>query len=644
MLMAIRERVMGLLGWVLLGALFVTFAFFGLNSYFTSNAKSFAASVNDVEIPLSEQQRVYQSLRNALQERLGQNYNPALVNEAMLKRNALDQLVRQQLLLQAAEANGFAISKELIAARINSIPAFRDGAVFSSDKYQRVLRLQGIAPAEFEWRLGRELMTSQLVNGITQSAAASPDTIGKLLRLQTQQRRFAYLRIPVADYADQVTASDSEIEQYYASHTDQFMTPERVKIQYLELAADKLQVTGEADEAALRALYDEQAERYVKEEERQVRQILIAVPQDADKAAVEAARERAASVMERLQQGESFAVLAKQESDDPDSAAKGGDLGFFRKKDLEFFGPGLQTPSFADTAFSLEQGARSDIIRTPFGFHIIEVLAIRPRVATPFADVREELEKQYFQQERNDLFYDKMDTLANLTFEQPDTLQGAADALDLEIQTSDWLTRDGGPGIGANQAVISAAFSEEVLEAANNSEPIELGENDVAVVRILEHESAMKKPLADVREEVTAKVIGEKARVLVSDLGETLLGELESGTPLAESAKSRQLELKESGLVGRNSTTPQARIVREAFLLAPPSENRVSATGFALDSGDYVVLSLEEIKDGDLSAMSGEQRNNLVREIDRILGTSELAALVDELRNQATIIIPEQAN
>jgi peptidyl-prolyl cis-trans isomerase D len=636
MLLAIRERVMGLLGWVLLGALFITFAFFGLNSYFTSNARSFAVSVNDVEIPLSEQQRVYQSLRNTLQEQLGQNYNPALIDEEVLKQKALEQLVRQQLLLQAADANGFAISNELIAARINSIPAFRDGDVFSSDKYQRVLRLQGIAPAEFEWRLGRELMTSQLVNGITQSAAAPPETVEKLLRLQAQQRRFVYLQIAVADFTDQVSVSDPEIEQYHASHADQFMTPERVRVRYLELRADDLETTGEADEAALRALYEEQAERYVKEEERQVRHILIAVPQDADEAAVEAARERAASVMTRLQQGESFAELAKQESDDPGSAANGGDLGFF--------GRGLMPPAFEDVAFSLQQGVRSDIIRTPFGFHIIEVLAIRPQVATPFADVREELEKQYFQQERNDLFYDKVDTLANLSFEQPDTLQGAADALDLEIQTSDWLTRDGGPGIGTNEAVINAAFSEEVLNGANNSEPIELGENDLVVVRVLEHESARKKPLADVREEVIAKVLGEKARVQVSDLGETLLGELESGTSLADIATARQLEIKESGLVSRNSTNPQARIVREAFLLAPPSADRGSATGFELDSGDYVILSLEEVKDGDLSAMTEAQRRNLAREIDRILGTSEIAVLVDELKNQATIIIPEQSN
>ena len=336
-------------------------------------------------------------------------------------------------------------------------------------------------------------MTSQLVNGVTESAAVSPDTLDKILRLQTQQRRFSFLRIPVANYSDQVTASDSEIEQYYASHGDEFMTPERVRLQYLELKADNLETTGEADEAALRALYDEQAERFVKEEERQLRQILIAVAQDADEAAVEAAHQRAASIVTRLQQGEPFAEVAQQESDDAATAAKGGDLGYFRKKDLEFFGAGLNTPSLEETAFSLEQGARSDIIRSNFGFHIIEVTAIRPQVVTPFAEVREELEKQYFQQERHDLFYEKADSLANLSFEQPDTLQGAADALDLEIQTSDWLTRDGGPGIGGNSEVINAAFQDEVLEG-NNSEPIEIAENDLVVVRVLEHESASEKP------------------------------------------------------------------------------------------------------------------------------------------------------
>jgi len=636
MLMAIRERVMGLLGWVLLGALFITFAFFGLNSYFTSNAGTYAASVNDVEITHSEQQRAYQSLRDTLQQQLGQNYNPALIDEEVLKTNALEQLIRQQLLLQAAAADGFAVSKELVAARINSIPAFREGDVFSVEKYQRVLRLQGITPSEFEWRLGRELMTSQLLNGISQTAAIPQDMAAELYSLQAQQRRFTYLRIPVAHFTDQATASDSDIEQYYADHGDEFMTPERVRIQYLELKADDLEISAEANEAVLQALYEEQAERFIREEERQVRHILIAIPQDADAAAIAAARERAAAILARLQQGESFAELAKQESDDPGSAANGGDLGFL--------GKGLMSPAFEDVAFSLEQGARSDIVRSPFGFHIIEVLAIRPQVVKPFADVRDKLEKEYFHQERNDLFYEKSDTLANLAFEQPDSLQGAADVLGLEIQTSDWLTRNGGPGIGGNQAVINALFQEEVLHGGNNSEPIEIAENDLVVARILEHETAEKKPLASVREEVTAKVLVEQARNLAGNLGTTLLSELESGTPITAIAKAQQLELKDSGLVGRNANNPDEMLIHEAFLLPPPSAGQVAATGFALDSGDYALLSLEEVVDGDPAALTEEQRKNLARELDRIQGASEVATVVDELKSQATIIIPEQSN
>ena len=169
MLMAIRDRVMGFLGWVLLGALFIAFAFFGLNSYFTSNAKSYAADVNGVEITIPEYQRAYQQMRLRMQRMMGEAYNPAMIDEEALKKNALQELIREQLLLQEADADGYAISKQLVAAQINAVPAFKDvDGKFSVEKYRQVLQQQGMAPAEFEWRLSRELLVNQIINGIAQ--------------------------------------------------------------------------------------------------------------------------------------------------------------------------------------------------------------------------------------------------------------------------------------------------------------------------------------------------------------------------------------------------------------------------------------------------------------------------------------------
>ena len=637
MLMAIRDRVMGFLGWVLLGALFIAFAFFGLNSYFTSNAKSYAADVNGVEITIPEYQRAYQQMRLRMQRMMGEAYNPAMIDEEALKKNALQELIREQLLLQEADADGYAVSKQLVAAQINAVPAFKDvDGKFSVEKYRQVLQQQGMAPAEFEWRLSRELLVNQIINGIAQSAGISRQDLERIYRLQTQLRRFSYLELPVQQSAAKVKVSDSDIEQYYTEHASDFMTPERVKIQYLELKADELQVSDEPSDEALHALYDEHADRYVTPEERRARHILVSLPPDAGEDAERKAREKAESLLTRLEKGESFEKLAKEASDDTGSASKGGDLGFFTR--------GMMTPEFETAAFALKKGERSGIVKSAFGFHIIEVTDIKPQHAKPFDEVRDELVKEYQSQERGDLFSDKAEILANKTFEQPDTLQGAADALGLEVKTSDWLTKEGGPGIGQNEMVVNAAFQEDVLEAGNNSEPIELGDDDLVVLRILEHEPAEKQLLESVKDKVTSKVRDTKARELTSARGDSLLKELRSGTPLADIASAQKLELKTTGLIGRNATDPATRIVTEAFLLPSATDKGLSTTGFSLESGDYVLLALEEIKDGDISSLSQADQLKVKQELDRIIGASEVSAFTDELKNRATITIPEQSN
>ncbi|MGB7932737.1 MAG: SurA N-terminal domain-containing protein [Gammaproteobacteria bacterium] len=635
--MAIRDRVMGFVGWLLLGLLFIAFAFFGLNSYFTSNAKIYAADVNGVEITIPEYQRAYQQMRSRMQRMMGEAYNPAMIDEDALKKSALQQLIREQLILQEAGDDGYAVSKQLVAAQINAVPAFNgEDGTFSVEKYRQVLQLQGMAPAEFEWRLSRELMVNQVTNGIALTVGVSRQDLERIYRLQTQQRRFSYLELPLQQSAAEVKVSDSDIETYYTENSSDFMSPEHVKIQYLELKADELQVSDVPDDQALHALYDEHSDRYVTPEERQARHILVSVSPDAGEDAERMAREKAESLLARLEKGEAFEELAKESSDDPGSASKGGDLGFFSR--------GVMTQEFETAAFALKKGGRSGIVKSPFGFHIIEVTDIKPQHTKPFDEVRDELVKEYQVKERGDLFSDRAETLANLTFEQPDSLQGAANALGLEIKTSDWLTKEGGPGIGQNETVVDAAFQEDVLEAGNNSEPVELGNNHLVVLRILEHQPAEKQLLESVKDKVTAEVRDAKARELARTRGDSLLKELRSGTPLADIASAQQLKVKTTGLIGRNATDPAPRIVTEAFMLPPAADKGRSTTGFSLDSGDYVLLVLDEVKDGDFSSLSQDDQLKVRQELDRIIGGAEVNAFTDELKNHAEIIIPEQSN
>mgnify|MGYP001546689087 FL=1 len=636
MLLAIRERVMGLVGWVLLGILGIAFSFFGLNWYFQSDSRIFAATVNGVDIPLGEHQRAYQLLRAQVQERLGGAYDPALINEAALKKSALEQLIREQLLLQDAEAAGFAISPQLVAARIGAVQGFQEDGRFSKERYERALRLQGMNPTEFEWRLSREMLTQQIVNGIAGTAAPTATTADTAYQLQGQQRRFSHLTLPLARFTDKVEISDEDISAWYDSHLDGFMTPERVRVQYIELRAEDIEMPDDIDEEVLRQLYEDQPDRFITPEERQARHILISLPADADDDAVAAARAEAEAILQRLDDGEDFGELARTESDDPGSASNGGDLGFF--------GRGLMTPEFELAVFELEKGGRSDIVRSPFGFHIIELTDIRPEVVRPFEEARAELVAEYQAEQRSEQFYDRSELLANLVFEQPDTLQAAADALELEVQTSDWLTREGGAGIGEYPQVADMAFQAEILEGGANSEPVEISAEHLVVIRNLEHEPATARPLDDVREDVQQQLLDSRARELARVHGDELLARLRGGTPFADIAAGEGLELADSGLIDRQSQTAEPRLVQETFLLPAPDTDSISATGITLASGDYVLLQLHEVKPGDTAGLSDADRKRLRQEIGRIQGLSETAALVEDLRSRAVITIPEQDN
>jgi peptidyl-prolyl cis-trans isomerase D len=635
MLLAIRERVMGILGWVVLGVIFVTFAFFGLNSYLKSNVVTYAAAVNDVEIPPGALQRAYQQLRTRMRDMLGSNYDPALLNETTLKETALQQLIREELLRQEAESQGFAVSSQLIAARINAVESFRENGGFSKTRYEQVLRMQGMSPGEFERRLGREILIAQLRNGIVDTTAATSMDLKEAVRMEGQQRRFRYLVLPAARAAEQVEISDQEIADYYKAHSRDFMTPERVRIQYLELDAATLDTGTVPDEESVEALYNEQSDQYVTEEQRHTRHILVRLLPDADEAAITAARQKAESLMQRIEAGEDFAELAREESDDPGSAPGGGDLGFF--------GRGLMVPEFDEAVFSMKVGERRGPVKSSFGFHIIELLEIKPEQVTPLDAVRDQLVDQLLAAQRSELFYEQSETLATLTYEQPDTLEGAAESLGLEIRESDWFSRAGGPGITENPAIVDTAFSEEVLLDGNNSDPVEIGEDHVVVIRVLEHQEAAPQTLDAVRDLVVERLKDEKARELAGEQGKALLAAVQAGETLDAVAEKQGLKVVATEMLGRRADKPDSGMVQAAFALPPPDDATTPVYGDYIDpDGDYVIIALDEVRDGNFAALPEAVRKQTRDNLGQVMGMEEMDAIMAGLKAQAVIQIPEQ--
>jgi peptidyl-prolyl cis-trans isomerase D len=628
---------MGVVGWVILGFLVVAFAFFGLNSYLQTDAVTYAAVVNGEEISQAQHQRAYERLRRSMEEQLGQAFDPALLNDGLLKANALQQLINQTLVLQAADAAGFSASNEQVAAKISAIEAFRDNGVFSKEKYEQILGYQGIRPAEFERNLKLDIIASQFTGGMSATAAAPEQSLSQAFLLEGQQRRFSYLILPLSTFSSNVTVSDDEVAAYYEAHSDAFMTPERVRAQYLELDVATLDPGIEVDEQALQTLYDEQASKYVTPEERHARHILIRLLPDADDEATTAALEKADSVVSRLDGGEEFAALAKELSDDPGSAANGGDLGFF--------GRGIMAPEFENAVFELQPGERSKPVKSPFGFHVIELVEIKPEVATPLAEVRDELTVQLLSSERGDLFYEKSETLSNLAFEQPDSLQAAADELELEIRDTGWVSANKGTGVAEHDSVREALFSEDVLDNGNNSAAIEIATDHVVVLRVVERQEAVRQPLDAVREQISQLIEDEKARTLAAARGSELLADLQgNAVTLVSIAEGESLEVHTTDLITRNASEPAAPVVAAAFAARKPESDQPAYHGMMSTSGDYIIVALEEVKAGNFSGLPAMAQEQLWSNLNKVQGAAEMAAVLSDLKAQASIDIPDQTD
>jgi len=627
MLQAIRDRVTGILAWLIIGLISIPFALWGVDQYLQRDVKLYAAKVNDVEIPVQEYRFAYLQQLNRLRNLLGERFDRAMFSTPEFKKQVLERLVEEEVIVQAASEAGMAISDALLASRIHAMQEFQEDGEFSEERYRLLLNRQNLTPARFEQLMRRSLLIDQYVGSIRDTAVATPAEVDQGLRLQRQQRHVRYVRIPASDFRD-VEVSEEDIKARYQELKDRFIEPEQVRLQYIELKLADLAAGIEVDEDELKRLY-EQRKQQAADEQRRARHILIEVGQGASEQEVEAAREKAEALVQKLREGADFAELAKAESDDPGSAPQGGDLGFF--------GRGAMVPEFEDAAFTLARDAISDPVRSPFGFHIIQVTDIRKAEVPSYEALRDELIEEAYREQVEERFYDLADRLSSAAFEQPDSLAAAAEATGLEIRETGWISEQGGPGIAANPKVAAAAFSEDVLEGGNNSEPIELGPDHVVVVRVAERKPARQRPLDEVRDQIEAQLRFEHARVGARLRGEALLGKLEAGEAFDVLAKAEGLELLDAGFVARNDRRLDPQFLAEVFRAPRLPEGRPSRRGLSLGNGDYILFEVTEIRDGDTGAIGDDERKAFAHNLARLHGNMQAQAAVEALKEKAVI-------
>ncbi|AXM95479.1 SurA N-terminal domain-containing protein [Pseudomonas plecoglossicida] len=619
MLQNIRDNSQGWIAKTIIGLIVVLMALTGFEAIFQAATHSQdAAKVNGQTISLNELSQAADMQRRQLMQQLGKDFDPALLDEKLLRDAALKGLIDRKLLLQGAEDAKFAFSEASLDQVILQTPEFQVDGKFNADRYDQVIRQMGYGRMQFRDMLAEEMLIGQLRTGIAGSSFVTDQQVDAFARLENQTRDFASLTFK-ADPAVQV--SEDEVKAHYDQHAKEFMTPDQVVIDYVELKKsaffDQVKVTDEE----LKAQYEKEIANLA--EQRHAAHILIEVNGKVTDAQAKA---RIEEVEQRLAKGEDFAKLAKEFSQDPGSANSGGDLGFA--------GPGVYDPAFETALYKLEDGQVSAPVRTDFGYHLIKLLGKQAPEVPSFASLKDKLTHDLKMPLVEQRYVDASKQLQDAAYEAADLAQPAQD-LNLKVHTSAPFGREGGEGITANRGVIQAAFSEEVLEEAANSTAIELDPETTVVLRVKEHRKPEQMPLEAVAKNIREHLAKEKATAELKVKADKLIAGLRDGSiPATSSQEGQSWKAFEAVTRGQEGIDPAE--LQALFRLAKPQTKDKPVYGsVVLADGSLVVLQLKGVNEG--AAASDEEKQQIHRYLASRAGQQDFAAYRKQLEGSADI-------
>ncbi len=508
--------------YTLIGLICVPFALVGIGSYFAGGSAQPVATVNGTAIDAQTLDRAYRVQRQRFAQVFGGSIPSGLDDEALLRRQALDELVTQRVLADEVAEMRFAVGDETLGRAIRGAPEFQVDGRFDRDRYTQLVTSAG-GVAAFEAQQRDRTALQQFQAGVVETAFTLPDEAGRLDALARQTRTIDGVRLDLDAAKAAIEVSDEDIQARFDDSGDDYRFPPRVKIAYIELSADTVAGTLDVTEDDARDWYESNKARFVTPERREASHILLAVDDAGDADEIAAAVAEAEALAARLDAGESFEELAREASDDTGSAGSGGSLGEIT--------PGLMVEPFEEAVFALEgEGSLSEPVVTEFGVHLIRLDAVVPEAGRGFDEVAEEALASARAAAADGEFNDLREALAESAFDEPESLDAAATATGLPVQQSDWLDAetDSGPLL-SNPALRAAMFSDDVLLDGNNSELVEVGPRRLVVLRVTEDEGERPKTLDDVRDEVGEALRTERAEALLDERAAEIVSALARG-------------------------------------------------------------------------------------------------------------------
>jgi peptidyl-prolyl cis-trans isomerase D len=558
--------------------------------------------------------------QDRLRQMLGATFDPASMNTPAARRAILDSLIDQRLLLLEAAQARLGASDDLLRDVISKIPALQEGGQFSMARYQAALTSQGMSQSQFEAQLRQDLTLQQVVAAIGETGIAGSRVTDTLLRIQTEERQVAEWRIAPEEFSGKVKIDASALQKYYEENVKRFELAEQARVEYVVLSLDSLLAQLVPSDAEVKAWYESHQERYQQPEERRASHILVLAGEDANR---EKTRIRAEEILQEVKKSpEKFTELARKYSQDPGSAEKGGDLGYF--------GRGMMVKPFEETVFKLRENEVSALVQSEFGYHIIQLTGIKAGKQRSLAEVRPEIEEELKRQTASRQFAEAAEAFSNLVYEQPDSLQPAAEKFRLTMQQSGWLPRSpaaadiAAMGLLAKQKVLGAIFSDDSLKNRRNTEVVEVAPSTLLAARVIDHRPASTKPFEAVKADIEATLVAQEKAALARAAGEARLRELQQGAedkiawlPARSVSRQDREQLPTAGL----------QAIFKADVRKLPAY-----AGAEVGGGNYMLYKITKVSQSEKA--DSNRRQTLQREYATILGQEDFTAYLAGLRLQ----------
>jgi peptidyl-prolyl cis-trans isomerase D len=636
MLGMIRDKASGWIAGIIVGALVLSFAFWGVSSYFGQGGDVNVATVNGTDINLKAFQQSFYTLRKQMQSML-QDDALTLEEEAFVKEETLKRLIEAEVVNQVIKDNGLRISNAKVVETIKELEYFKDDEVFDRDKYERSIISMGMEPVYFEAQLRMDLLSEQLQAGLSESLFVLESELNDVVRLKSQTRDLTYSILNLSSFADEGDVNDSEVDAFYKANPQRFVEPEKVKIEYLELDVNELAKTITSDEESLRNYYNNNKDKYDVVEQRSIKKLFVKTGEltaddkieefnEEEKAKAKAVIE---SALAMVKEGKTFEEVIEKFSEEGKGALEFSEHAFMTK--------GVTDKAVEEFLFSSEEGEVSDVIKSRTGLNIVKVGEVKGGPKNIYETVAEQVDQDYKKSEAELQFFELSDQLTNLTYEHSDTLEVAAETVNREVIESDYFSRDSAPeGILSNSKIISTSFNPELISNGQNSEAIELADSHIVVLRVVDHKVATTKALDDVREDVISSIKMERAAEKISEAKEAITKQLKDG--VAPEALSNDIEVEWTTVekVTRNDVNVNRAVLRYAFQSGKPDGDKPIILSNRLGSGDYAIILVTAAYDGEV-VEDDETSKKHDLELKRNRGTVEWQEFLQNARNNADV-------